>query len=89
MPTQQRPQDLELVAQNQQLDVLDVQPPTRANLRAQQRPEREVKKREGHGRRSSQPSRSRGGDTAVGALHDDAARMILGENARALYRLGS
>jgi hypothetical protein len=50
-------QDLELVAQDQQLDVLDVQATTTPNECAQKGPEREVEKREGHGRRSSQPSR--------------------------------
>ena len=52
-------QDLELVAQDEQLDVLDVQATATPNERAQQRPEREVEEREGHGRRSSQPSRRR------------------------------
>jgi hypothetical protein len=43
-------QDLELVAQDQQLDVLDVQTAATPNERSKQRPEREVEKREGHGR---------------------------------------
>ena len=53
-------QDLELVAQDQQLDVLDVQATTTPNECAQKGPEREVEKGEGHGRRSSQPSRRPG-----------------------------
>src|SRR5512132_483924 len=52
-------QYLELVAQDQQLDVLDVQTAATPNERSQQRPEREVEKREGHGRRSSQPAHER------------------------------
>jgi hypothetical protein len=43
-------QDLELVAQDQQLDVLDVQTAATPNERSKQRPEREIEKREGHGR---------------------------------------
>jgi hypothetical protein len=61
-------QDLELVTKDEQLDVLDVQTAATANERAQQRPEREVEKREGHGRRSSQPARQ-GRDTSIGTLH--------------------
>ena len=49
-------QDLELVAKDEQLDVLDVQTAATADERSQQRPEREVEKREGHGLRSSQPA---------------------------------
>ena len=41
-------QDLELVAQDQQLDVLDVQATTTPNERAEQSPEREVEEGEGH-----------------------------------------
>jgi hypothetical protein len=48
-------EDLELVAQDEQLDVLDVQASATANEGAQQGPEREVEKREGSPRRSSQP----------------------------------
>jgi hypothetical protein len=59
-------QDLELVAQDQQLDVLDVQTAATPNERSQQRPGREVEKREGHGRRSSQPAHERR-DTSIGA----------------------
>ena len=59
-------QYLELVAQDQQLDVLDVQTAATPNERSQQRPEREVEKREGHGRRSSQPAHERR-DTSIGA----------------------
>jgi hypothetical protein len=53
-------EDVELVAQDEQLDVLDVQATATANDCAQKSHEREVEKREGHGRRSSQPSRRRG-----------------------------
>jgi hypothetical protein len=61
-------QDLELVAQDEQLDVLDVQTAATANERAQQRPEREIEEREGHGCRSSQAARARR-DTSIGTLH--------------------
>jgi AcrR family transcriptional regulator len=47
-------QHLELMAQDQQLEVLDVQPTATSDDRAQQGPEREVEKRESHtGDRSS------------------------------------
>jgi hypothetical protein len=46
-------QNIELVAQDQQLDVLDVQATTSPNQCAEQRPEREVEEGQGHGRRSS------------------------------------
>jgi hypothetical protein len=62
-------QDLELVAQHEQLDVLDVQATTTPNECAQQRPEREIEEGEGHGRRSSQPMRRRGPTRLIGALH--------------------
>ena len=42
------PQDLELVAQHQQLDVFHMQAPTATNKRAEQSPHSEVEKREGH-----------------------------------------
>jgi hypothetical protein len=61
-------QHLELVAQNQQLKVLDVQATTTPNERSQNRPEPEVEEREGHYRRSSQPA-AKGRDTTIGALH--------------------
>jgi hypothetical protein len=55
-------QDLELVTQNEQLDVLDVQATTSPNERSQQGPEREVEKREGHGRiLPTRPRRARHG----------------------------
>jgi hypothetical protein len=47
-PRHLAPQDLELVAQDEQLDVLDVQAAATPNERAQERPERNVEKREGH-----------------------------------------
>jgi hypothetical protein len=62
-------QDLELVTKDEQLDVLDVQTAAAPNERSEQRPEREVEKREGHGRRSSQPARE-GRDTSIGTLQD-------------------
>ena len=46
-PRHLAPQDRELVAQDEQLDVLDVQAAATPNKRAQQGPEREVEKREG------------------------------------------
>ncbi len=42
------PQDLELVAQHQQLDVFHMQSPTATNKRAEQRPHGKVEKRESH-----------------------------------------
>jgi hypothetical protein len=60
-------QHLELVAQNQQLKVLDVEAKTTPNERSQKRPEPEVEEREGHYRRSSQPA-AKGRDTTIGAL---------------------
>jgi hypothetical protein len=61
-------QDLELVAQDEQLDVLDVQTAATADERAQQRPEREIQERDCHGRRSSQAARAPR-DTSIGTLH--------------------
>jgi hypothetical protein len=65
-------QDVELVTQDEQLDVLDIQTTTTPDERSQQGPERELEKREGHCRRSSQP----GADTSIGTLqasgHDGA-----------------
>ena len=61
-------QNIELVAQDQQLDVLDVQATRTPNQRAEQSPERHVEEGEGHGRRSSPFSRKRGRDTNTGAL---------------------
>jgi hypothetical protein len=66
-------QHLELVAKDEQLDVVDVQTAATANERSQQRPEREVEKREGHGRRSSQPARH-GRDTSIGTLQAQGGR---------------
>jgi hypothetical protein len=42
-------QNIELVAQDQQLDVLDVQATTSPNQCAEQSPEREVEEGQGHG----------------------------------------
>jgi hypothetical protein len=52
-------QNIELVAQHQQLHVLDVQATTTPNQCAQQSPEREAEEGEGHDRRSSPFSRKR------------------------------
>ena len=53
-PCHLAPQYLELVAQDEQLEVLDVEPTARSDDRAQQGPEREVEERESHtGDRSS------------------------------------
>jgi hypothetical protein len=41
-------EDLQLVAQDQQLEVLDVQATTTPKERSHQRPERDAEKREGH-----------------------------------------
>jgi len=49
-PRDLAPQDVELVAQDQQLDVLDIHATAIAHQRAQQRPEREVEEGEGHTR---------------------------------------
>ena len=62
-------EDLELVAQDEQLDVLDVQATTTANDYAQKGPEREVEKRDGHGRRSFPALAQTGRDRTIGALH--------------------
>jgi hypothetical protein len=47
-PSDLSTQNLQLVAQDQQLDVLDIQATATPNERAQQRPERDVEEREGH-----------------------------------------
>src|SRR5512132_829013 len=47
-PRHLAPQYLELVAQDQQLEVLDVQPTATSDDRAQQGPEREVEERQSH-----------------------------------------
>jgi hypothetical protein len=60
-------QDLELVAQHQQLDVFHMQAPTATNKRAEQRPYGEVEKRESHAADPPSPRR-REGDTNIGAL---------------------
>jgi hypothetical protein len=60
-------QDLQLVAQDHQFDVLNIQAAATANERAQQRPERNVEKRQGHP--PILPTRPRPRDTTIGALH--------------------
>jgi len=60
-------EDLELVAQDEQLDVLDVQATATANECPQQSPERHVEKREGHRADPPNPARE-GRDTSIGAL---------------------
>jgi crotonobetainyl-CoA:carnitine CoA-transferase CaiB-like acyl-CoA transferase len=64
-------EDLELVAQDEQLDVLDVQATATANECPQQSPEREVEKREGHRADPLNPARE-GRDTSIDALHGAA-----------------
>jgi hypothetical protein len=59
-------QDLQLAAQDEQLDVLDIQAAATPNKRAQQRPERNVEKRQGHP--PILPTRPRRRDTTIGAL---------------------
>jgi len=49
-------QDLELVAQHQQLDVFHMQAPTATNKRSEQRPHGKVEKREGHAADPANPS---------------------------------
>jgi hypothetical protein len=76
-----RPRDLatehlELVAQDQQLEVLDVQATTTPNERAQQAPERRGRRRPHW--RPSQPARE-GRDTTIGALRGPTC---LGASAR-------
>jgi hypothetical protein len=56
-----------LVAQDQQLEVLGVQATTTPNECAQQGPECDVEKGEGHSRRSSQPA-GEDRDRSIGAL---------------------
>ena len=75
-------EDLELVAQDEQLEVLDVQATATANERAQKGPEREVEKREGHGRRSSQPSRRRGATRLMAPLTSAATISRLVKQGR-------
>ena len=73
-------QHLELVAQDQQLEVLDVQATTTPNECAQQGPERDVEEGEGHYRRSSQPARE-------GARHEYwRPSRVLNEMAQRLAR---
>jgi hypothetical protein len=68
-------QNLELVAQDQQLDVLDVHAAATPNERAQQRPEREVAKRQGHYADPPTPVRERR-DTTIGALQASWTRLL-------------
>jgi hypothetical protein len=79
-------QDLELVTNDEQLDVLDVQPARTPNERAQQRPEREVDKRERHDRRSSQPA-PQGRDTSNGTLHAASRLLRQGINSVGIERI--
>jgi hypothetical protein len=72
-------QNLELVAQDKQLDVLHVQATATPNERPKQGPEPEVEQGEGHGRRSSQPSARTGRDTSNGALQEAFAQSIAAE----------
>ena len=63
-------QDLELVAQHQQLDVFHLQAAAATNKRAEQSPHGEVEEGEGHAADSPSPQ-SRTGDTNIGTLHGD------------------
>jgi hypothetical protein len=65
-------EDLELVAQDEQLDVLDVQVTATANECPQQSPERHVRKREGHRADPPNPARE-GRDTSIGNLQARSA----------------
>jgi hypothetical protein len=60
-------EDLDLVAQDEQLDVLDVQATATANECPQQSPERHVQKREGHRADPLNPAREER-DTSIGTL---------------------
>jgi hypothetical protein len=60
-------EDLELVAQDEQLDVLDVQATATANECPEQSPERHVQKREGHRADPPNPAREER-DTSIGTL---------------------
>jgi hypothetical protein len=60
-------QHSDLVAQDEQLEVLGVQATTTPNECAQQGPECDVEEGEGHYRRSSQPAREER-DRSIGAL---------------------
>jgi hypothetical protein len=72
-------EDLELVAQDEQLDVLDVQATTTANECPHQSPQRHLEKREGHRADPPNPARE-GRDTSIGALQ--ACEPSPAENAR-------
>jgi hypothetical protein len=61
-------EDLELVAQDEQLDVLDVQATATANECPQHSPERHVEKREDHRADPPNPTREER-DTSIGTLH--------------------
>src|SRR5215207_4371740 len=83
-------QNVELVAQDEQLDVLDVQATTTPNECAQKGPEREVEKREGHGRRSSQPSRRRGATGLLAPFRTDkGGNLVLPVRSRSFAELWS
>ena len=67
-------EDLELVAQDEQLDVLDVQATATTNECPQQSPERHVEKREGH--RADPPNRPAKGATRVLAPFRGPTRLL-------------
>jgi hypothetical protein len=70
-------EDLDLVAQDEQLDVLDVQATATPNECPQQSPERHVQKREGHRADPANPAREER-DTSIGTLQgaDRALELV-------------
>ena len=80
-------QHRDLVAQDQQLEVLGVQATATANECAQQGPERDIEEGEGHYRRCSQPTRE-GPDTSIGALQDHLSRRLRFEVRAAARSVG-
>jgi len=60
-------QDLELVAQHQQLNVFHMQTPTATHKRAEQSPHHEIKEGKGHAADPPNP-RAKKSDTNIGAL---------------------
>jgi hypothetical protein len=78
-------EDLDLVAKDEQLDVLDVQATATANKCPQQSPERHVEKREGHRADPPNPARE-GRDTSIGALHARGAPALWSSASRRCLR---
>jgi hypothetical protein len=65
-------QDLELVAQHQQLDVFHMQTPTATHKRAEQSPHYEIEEGKGHAADPPSPCAKKS-DANIGALHDTPA----------------